>query len=155
MLIVGCEYQPSIQQIAWVETDSGEVGERALLHSTGEAERFYRELKEQGVGVRVGIEATGHARWLERLLAELGFEFVDWECGRDQGQACTQAEERPGRRKASAHVVDRESISSSVAAGREQSRSASAAVAPPPVGADAHAGKESASGCGSQRRCAA
>ena len=75
MLIVGCEYQPSIQQIAWVETDSGEVGERALLHSTGEAERFYRELKEQGVGVRVGIEATGHARWLERLLAELGFEL--------------------------------------------------------------------------------
>jgi len=25
--------------------------------------------------VRVGIEATGHARWFERLLAELGFEL--------------------------------------------------------------------------------
>jgi transposase len=75
MLIVGCDYHPSFQQIAWVETDSGEVGERALLHSTGEAERFYRKLKEQGVKVRVGIEATGHARWFETLLAELGFEL--------------------------------------------------------------------------------
>jgi transposase len=25
--------------------------------------------------VRVGMEATGHARWFERLLAELGFEL--------------------------------------------------------------------------------
>ena len=75
MLIVGCDYHPSFQQIAWVETDSGEVGERALMHSTGEAEKFYRKLKDEGVKVRVGIEATGHARWFERLLAELGFEL--------------------------------------------------------------------------------
>jgi transposase len=72
LLIIGCDYHPSFQQIAWVETDSGEVGERALMHSTEEAERFYRKLKEQGVKVRVGIEAPGHARWFERLLAELG-----------------------------------------------------------------------------------
>ena len=75
MLIVGCDYHPSFQQIAWVETDSGEVGERALMHSTGEAEKFYRKLKDEGVKVRVGIEATGHARWFERLLADLGFEL--------------------------------------------------------------------------------
>ena len=25
--------------------------------------------------MRVGIEATGHSRWFERLLAELGFEL--------------------------------------------------------------------------------
>ena len=45
------------------------------MHSNGEAERFYRKLKEQGVKVRVGIEATGHSRWFERLLAELGHEL--------------------------------------------------------------------------------
>jgi transposase len=27
------------------------------------------------VSVRVGIEATGHARWFERLLAELEYEL--------------------------------------------------------------------------------
>ncbi|OLC93986.1 MAG: hypothetical protein AUH86_15495 [Acidobacteria bacterium 13_1_40CM_4_58_4] len=40
-----------------------------------EAEKFYRDLKQRGVSVRVGIEATGYARWFERLLAELGFEL--------------------------------------------------------------------------------
>jgi transposase len=34
-----------------------------------------RKLKEQGVSVRVGIEATGHARWFERLLEELEYEL--------------------------------------------------------------------------------
>jgi transposase len=49
--------------------------ERRLEHSTGEAERFYRELKQRGAVVRVGIEATGHTRWFERLLAELAIEL--------------------------------------------------------------------------------
>ena len=33
------------------------------------------ELKQKGVQVRVGIEATGHSSWSERLVAELGFEL--------------------------------------------------------------------------------
>lgn len=32
-------------------------------------------LHRRQVKVRVGIEATGHARWFERLLAELKFEL--------------------------------------------------------------------------------
>ena len=39
------------------------------------AEQFYRELKTKGVSVRVGIEATGHSRWFERLLGELDCEL--------------------------------------------------------------------------------
>jgi Transposase len=38
-------------------------------------ERFYRELKQRGVKVRIGMEATGHARRFERLVTELGFEL--------------------------------------------------------------------------------
>src|SRR5271166_1275720 len=75
MLIIGCDYHPSVQQIAFVDLETGETGERQLLHKDGEAERFYRGLKLRGISVRVGIEATGHARWFERLLAELGFEL--------------------------------------------------------------------------------
>jgi transposase len=75
MRIIGCDYHPSVQQIAWVDTETGEYGESRLLHSNGEAEKFYRDLKEKGVRVRVGIEATGHARWFERLLAELKYEL--------------------------------------------------------------------------------
>jgi transposase len=48
--------------------------ERRLGHKE-EAEQFYRELKTQGRTVRVGMEASGHARWFERLLNELQFEL--------------------------------------------------------------------------------
>jgi transposase len=58
-----------------VDTETGETCERRLNHSDGEAERFYRDLERRLVSVRVGIEATGHARWFERLLAELQFEL--------------------------------------------------------------------------------
>jgi transposase len=72
MLIIGCDYHPGFQQIAFVDTETGECGERRLIHP-GEAEQFYRALK--GQSVRVGMEASGHARWFERLLIGLQFEL--------------------------------------------------------------------------------
>ena len=51
MLIIGCDYHPSVQQIALVDTETGECQERRLAHCA-ETERFYRELKRQGVSVR-------------------------------------------------------------------------------------------------------
>ena len=75
MIIIGVDFHPGFQQIAFCNQDTGEYGERRLNHSGGEAERFYRDLQRQGISVRVGMEATGYARWFERLLAELGFEL--------------------------------------------------------------------------------
>ncbi len=74
MIIIGVDFHPSFQQISFMDQATGECGDRRLNHSDGEAERFYKELKERGVSVRVGLEATGYSRWFERLLAELGFE---------------------------------------------------------------------------------
>ena len=74
MRIIGCDYHPGFQQIAFVDTETGECGERRLQHRE-EAEKFYRDLAAQGAKVRVGMEASGHARWFERLLAELNFEL--------------------------------------------------------------------------------
>ena len=75
MIIIGVDYHPSFQQISFMDQETGECGDRRLNHSDGEAERFYTELKQRGANVRVGMEATGHSRWFERLLAELGFEL--------------------------------------------------------------------------------
>jgi len=75
MVIIGVDYHPSFQQIAFADTETGEFGERRLNHSDGEAERFYRDLKQRRISVRVGMEATGYSRWFERLLAELGVEL--------------------------------------------------------------------------------
>jgi transposase len=74
MIIIGVDFHPSFQQIAFMDQQTGECGDRRLNHGDGEAERFYKELKERGVSVHVGLEATGYSRWFERLLAELGFE---------------------------------------------------------------------------------
>ena len=74
MLIIGIDYHPSDQCMAFADTGTGDCGERRLNHSDGETERFYRDLKLRGVSVRVGMEATGYSRWFERLLAELGIE---------------------------------------------------------------------------------
>ena len=73
-MIIGVDYHSSFQTIAFLMEETGECGERELHHSD-EAEKFYRDLKQRGICVRVGMEATGYSRWFERLLAELGFEL--------------------------------------------------------------------------------
>ena len=72
MLIIGCDYHPSFQQIAWLETETGECGSGRLQHNE-EAEAFYRGL--QGKPVRVGMEATGSIGWFRQLLSECGHEL--------------------------------------------------------------------------------
>src|SRR6202049_1424775 len=73
MIIIGVDFHPEFQQIASVDTETGEVQEKRLAHRE-EAEAFYRALA--GQKVRVGMEASGHGRWFERLVAELQFELL-------------------------------------------------------------------------------
>jgi hypothetical protein len=69
MMIIGCDLRTRYQQIAMVDTESGELVERRLEHESGEARGFYAGLKGT---VRVGIEATGHTQWFEAMLSGLG-----------------------------------------------------------------------------------
>jgi transposase len=55
MIIIGCDYHPGFQQMAWLDTDTGEVGEARLGHKE-QAEQFYYDLKTHGVTVRVQSE---------------------------------------------------------------------------------------------------
>jgi len=73
MMIIGCDFHPRFQQIAYVDQATGEYGERRLSHPA-EAEQFYRSLA--GRQVRIGAEATGNFRWFRRLMEELKLEFV-------------------------------------------------------------------------------
>jgi len=73
MMIIGCDFHPSFQQIAYVEQETGEYEERRLSHR-GEAEAFYRSLA--GKAVRIGVEATGNDRWFHKLMSELGHELL-------------------------------------------------------------------------------
>lgn len=73
MMIIGCDFHPRFQQIAFVEQETGEYGERRLQHR-GEAEEFYRRLA--GRQVRIGMEATGNYGWFRRLLQAQGHEIL-------------------------------------------------------------------------------
>jgi len=72
MKIVGCDLHTRYQQIAMLDRETGELVERRLEHESGEARSFYAGLSAP---VRVGIEATGHRRWFEGMLAEFGHEL--------------------------------------------------------------------------------
>ena len=67
MIIIGVDFHPEFQQIASVDTDSGEFQEKRLAHRE-DAETFYRTLAAQKVPV--GMVASGYTRWFERLVAD-------------------------------------------------------------------------------------
>ena len=71
MLIVGCDYHPRWQQVAWFDTETGEIGEQKLVNGDGEAERWYRQLPRPSL---IGLEATGNSQWFLDLLNQLGHE---------------------------------------------------------------------------------
>jgi transposase len=73
MMIIGCDFHPRMQQIAYLDEDTGECGERRLSHPQ-EAAEFYRSWC--GRQVRIGVEATGNFRWFRRLMGELGHEVL-------------------------------------------------------------------------------
>jgi transposase len=72
MMIIGCDFHPRFQQIAFIDQETGEYGERRLSHPE-ESEQFYHSLA--GRQVRVGMEATGSYRWFQRLLVSQGYEL--------------------------------------------------------------------------------
>ena len=59
MIIIGVDYHPSFQTIAFLMEETGEYGEQELNHGDGQAERFYGELKERGVSV-YGVTGFRH-----------------------------------------------------------------------------------------------
>ena len=72
-MIIGCDFHPRFQQISFLLEETGECGQRRLMH-TAEVEQYYRTLR--GARVRVGIEATGSYGWFRRLLSELGHDLL-------------------------------------------------------------------------------
>lgn len=72
MKIVGCDFHPSFQQIAILDTITGETEQRRLGHSDGEAEQFYGGLAAPAL---IGMESVGNSLWFEELVTGLGHEL--------------------------------------------------------------------------------
>jgi transposase len=73
MILVGCDFHSRSQQIACVNTETGDLIEKRLEHENGEARSFYKVLPTPAL---IGVEATGRWQWFSRLLEELGHELL-------------------------------------------------------------------------------
>jgi len=71
MQIIGCDLHARQQTLAMLDTLTGEVVNRTLMHEGNEVREFYSQLPRPAV---VGIEAIGPMRWFLNLLEELGIE---------------------------------------------------------------------------------
>jgi transposase len=87
MLIIGCDLHTRNQQVAMLDTETGELVERGLEHENGEARAFYTSLPSPA---RVGIEATAPAQWFERMLSEFGHELWVGDAARIRAQVVRQ-----------------------------------------------------------------
>jgi transposase len=79
MNIIGCDFHSRSQQIAMLDSETGELVRKRLDHESGEARSFYEGLKEPAL---VGIESMGYARWFAEMLAGLGHELVAGEAAK-------------------------------------------------------------------------
>jgi transposase len=71
MRIIGCDLHARQQTLAMLDTITGEVVNRTLMHEGSEVRQFYSQLPRPAV---VGIEAIGPMQWFLNLLEELGIE---------------------------------------------------------------------------------
>jgi transposase len=71
MVLIGCDFHPSWQQVSWLNQETGQTGDVKLVHEAGAAEKFYEQFP---AGTRIGMEATGNCQWFLELLAKLGHE---------------------------------------------------------------------------------
>jgi transposase len=100
MLMIGCDSHTRFQQIAMLDPETGELTERRLEHTTGEAVAFYGTLPGPA---RVGMEASGYTQWFEKMLAEQGHEL--WVGDAAEIRAAMVRKQKTDTRDAS-HILD-------------------------------------------------
>ena len=71
MIVIGCDFHPSWQQVCWVDTETGETEEHKLVHAPGEAEKFYRRFAAPAL---IGMESTGNSQWFVEMATAAGHE---------------------------------------------------------------------------------
>jgi transposase len=82
-----------------VNTETGEIAERKLEHSSGEAREFYAALAAPAL---IGVEATGNCQWFLDLVSECGHQV--WVGDAAQIRASYVRKQKTDRRDAD-HVL--------------------------------------------------
>src|SRR5262245_48416661 len=100
MTLVGCDLHSRKQQVAVLDTSTGEVVDQELVHEGDAVERFYRALRPP---VTIGIETTGYTQWFHALMHRLGHTVLVGEAA--QIRAMVVRKTKTDRRDAR-HLLD-------------------------------------------------
>ena len=100
MILVGCDLHARDQQVAVLDTATGEIQGQRLTHDGPSVEQFYAALPGP---VRVGIESTGYAIWFHALLHQLGHEVIVGDAAKIRAMVVRKT--KTDRRDA-AHLLD-------------------------------------------------
>jgi hypothetical protein len=81
--LIRVDDHPSFQQIAFFVEETGGCGKRQLSHREGKAERFYRDLQQSAIRLRVGMGAKEYAGSSEVEHRPLGLCWfsLKWTAG--------------------------------------------------------------------------
>jgi transposase len=82
-----------------LDTETGETGEKKLVHATGEAKQFYQQIPAPAL---IGVEATGNSQWFLELAQDLGHEI--WVGDAAQIRASYVRKQKTDKRDA-AHIL--------------------------------------------------
>src|SRR5205807_4380017 len=99
MVLIGCDFHPSWQQVSWLDMETGETGEQKLVHAGGEAKQFYEQL---AAPVLIGMETTGNSQWFIELVEDLGHQI--WIGDAAQIRASYVRKQKTDKRDA-AHIL--------------------------------------------------
>ena len=95
MVLIGCDFHPSWQQVSWLNLETGETGDRELIHTPGAVEQFYRQFP---AGAVIGMEATGNCQWFVELVSGLGHQV--WIGDAAKIRACDTRQQKHDKRDA-------------------------------------------------------
>ena len=99
MMIIGCDFHPSWQQVSWLDSETGDCGDGKLVHANGDAKMFYQRLAAPAL---IGMEATGNSQWFVELVEDLGHEI--WIGDAAQIRASYVRKQKTDKRDA-AHIL--------------------------------------------------
>ena len=98
MMIIGCDFHPSWQQMVVGHGDWGNRGTETGA-CLGDAKMFYQQL---AAPVLIGMEATGNSQWFIELVEDLGHEI--WIGDAAQIRASYVRKQKTDKRDA-AHIL--------------------------------------------------
>ena len=101
-MIIGCDFHPSWQQVSWVDTETGETGERKLVQASGDAERFYRRAASTGTdrnGIYRKLPLAGGS------AGGAGSRVMGGRCGARSGPVACGSRRRTGGTRSTLRIL--------------------------------------------------